>query len=291
MNKGKLYQNIFDPEIVHSDLVKHMQGKMGQEMLDPTNTFALMLESIGESASEAVQASVAITRKVYPSLCNTSEEILRHATSDELIGLYASPSSTILSVYMNAIDVLNVGQASDISLDTRFVQMSKRTRFTVGGITFCSVNDVRIHYDGLSSLVEQVTSYDYGFNRYGSLNSYLIDDVDGGKWIKFDIPVRQFDYQIFESDVVGSYDARFPVIGQLWYTRAVGLFPDGERELAITHSDIVYDVAIPTLKITPLEGELKAHLPNIYLVNGTAPTKITLTIYGTHGAFNMNLRE
>lgn len=284
-------ENIYDPLQTHRDMVKHISGEGKVDVVDPTNSFMLMLEAIGEATSNAATEAATLVRAIYPTTCVEMSELLRHATGEELFGLYASPAAARFVLYVNAIDVFSNGLPSDLSEDTKMVQISSGTKITVQGITYTTVNNVRIHYDGTTSIVEQLTNDDYGFNRYGSIRSGIHTDVEGGKWIKFELNARQFDYQVHTMEVVGPLDVEISHPDSFWYVTAKGIFNDGIKDLLITHSDIVYDINQCTLKVLPLGDKIKVHLPNIYLINDNAPLSIELTIHVTKGKFNANLGE
>ena len=282
---------IFDPISTHRDLIRHVSGEGDVEIVDPTNSFVLMLEAISEATSASAVQSATLMRSVYPTTCTNMSELLRHATGEELIGLYASPASATFTVFVNTVDILSTGQQSDLSNETKYVQISAGTKIVVQGVTYTTTNSVRIHYDGHSSIVEQLKNDEYGFNRYGSIRSVVHTDPISGKWVKFDIKTRQFDYQTHKIDIIGALDVEIDHPDSFWYISAKGIFPDGIKDLRITHSDIVYDLNHCTLKVEPMGGKFRLHLPNIYQINDKAPLSIEVTVHVTRGKFNANLGD
>jgi len=284
-------EHLYDQEQVHTEIVKRLEGKYDIELVDNLNSFAMMLESIGETGAAYLQATTTATRKVYPTTCDSFESILRHATNDELIGLYATPSDTTITFFISGVDILENGLQSDIG-DSKVVTMTSGTRVKVGDLTFTTLNDIRIHYDGDNSVVEQTSVNDYGFNRYGSLKSYIVTDNHGGRWIKFEAHLRQYDYEILSFDITGHFDTYIDLKGdQLWFLTADAIYEDRRLPMIITHSDIVYTQDTPTLRVSVLEDRIRLTLPNIYNLVGNQPSSIELTLNTTKGNININLSE
>jgi hypothetical protein len=234
-------------------------------------------------------------RDVYPTISTDHQGLMRHATSEELIGMKATPSNAVMTFFLNTIDIDSRGIASTLgNINSKMVQISKGTKIYVDDLVFSTTNNIRVHFDGTNSIVEQMNSDDEGLNRIGSIPSYIIADPNlSSKWIRFDVHVRQFNHYTIDTDVIGTFKRIIPYDDSIWYLTATGLFKDGERNLEITYSDINYDKNLVTLRVTDSYNEqhgrhLIVELPNIYMMY-EPPKRINIVVHTTKGEMDRRL--
>jgi len=285
-------ENLYDPEIVHTELVRHIEGKSGKQIVDPSNSYALMLESIALVTSDALAETANLVRGNYPTLCQEPYEIMRHATGVETIGLFATPATGVITLFVNAYDVFAHGIDSVIN-GAKMVEIKAGSRVVIDErIDLTIENDIRIHYDGSIGVVEQLTTQDYGTNKFGSIKSYIINPNGAeSKWIMFDIQTTQFKKVTHEIEVVSKVIKKLLIRDQLWFIKVYGIFHNEVLEMELTFSDIVYDLNKPTVKCTLVDDGIIIELPNIYQVNKTAPTTLIVDVYETRGKIKVLMNE
>jgi len=284
-------EKFFDPLSVQMDIIHKVEKASGVTLKDPNNSFALMLEVIGDTVSSYATSAEKTLRNTFVSTAETKEALLRHATGEELVGFYATPATARITFLVNAIDVLDKGLVSDISEHAKYIRLSKFTSILIPGYEFTLLNDLKIHYDGHRVVVEQFNVTDHGINDLGNIAAYIIR-YENTDFIRFEIDVKQFSLYEYTHDVVGPVNFRLPINDSYWFSEI--LYKDDmgvSHQMALTASDIVFDPYELTAKIDVQDNYLNIEIPNEYQFSGIMPDKLYIKIYETKGKLSLRLSE
>lgn len=78
-------------QVTFNRLQDMLDGKV--TMLEPSNPFAYLLETTAMNTAFAVQEFALLTRKLYPRLANTDEDLYLHMSDYDYVGRFSEPST------------------------------------------------------------------------------------------------------------------------------------------------------------------------------------------------------
>lgn len=275
-------------------LTEVMDGTV--KFVDPTNPTVMLLECAAVSTAAAVNENLALLRKQYPSLAETSEELYNHMADVDYINRFAIPGIVPFGFLFSWSTLLN-SMLRDETEKCKKAIIPRDTEVIGGGITFTLQYPVVIRYYDTGTLT---VSYDAEIiSPLQSLETNMIPyetrkKEDGTVFIYFQIPLYQFKIDTINETVQAGrvFKIKFPFPDQFYYVRA---FRRGSStnnlwvEIKTTHSDLVFDRRDPTLVIKVEENILTATLPQIYLTEFSLLGEIVLHVYTSKGAIVENL--
>lgn len=266
---------------------------------DPTNPFVYLLEVSSVCTSAAVLETNLALNKIYPSLAQTNDDLYRHMSDKDFIGIFAQPSTAIFTfvIQLNSLinNILPVPNGN-----YKLATIPRNTIFTVLGYTFSmqypinilyypNTNNFLIEYDGSQiSPVLPLASY--------IIPSVIFTDSNGIQWLKFNVDTLQTNITSYNPPVISAQAFSFDILfaDQYYFTRVFYKLTNSSKiwtEMYTTHTDQVYDPTIPTAVLKVIDNNLNVYIPEIYVNNNQVAGQIRIDVYTTKGQITLNLTD
>jgi hypothetical protein len=265
------------------------------DVVDPTNPFVFSLETSAVTTAGFLMQAETLTRRQYPSLALTTEDLYLHMSDQDFIDRFAIPTKTQFTLLFAQDEIISK-MITDPDTGIMKVVIPRNTFFTIGGINFSiqypieirklAHGGIQVVYDG--SIVSPLQSLDT------NLIDHEIRQSADNTWIYFTIDVQQFDI-ISRTNTLNSaidFNVDIDLTAQYYYTRVyVENAAGGWDEIKTTHTDQVYDIATPTAVLTVLDGYVNISIPQIYTGNSLLNKAIRMDVYQTQGPLEMSMAQ
>lgn len=263
---------------------------------DATSPFAFTLENSSVNIAAFLEANELSTRRQYPSVSQTVEDIYPHMSDEDYVDRFALPSST--SFYI-MIEKKALEKALVLNLATGISQVTipRNSEFNIEGITFSiqyPIDIKKLNHGGY-----QVT---YNTDQISPLKLLTTNQVEnefvtpqyGNTFLRLKIPVEQFWIKSVESTLTSAkiFSKTILFDDSFYYARVfVRNINTNNKwlEIKTTHTDQTYDPYKATALLKVLPGKLNVFIPQIYFSNGLVSGKIRIDIYQTKGPLSINL--
>ncbi len=263
---------------------------------DATSPFAWAIETSAVNTAAFLEANELSTRRQYPSVAQTVEDIYLHMSDKDYVDRFATPASTNFFILIEK-NALEKALVLDLNTGISKVTIPRNTEFVIEGIAFSiqyPIDIKKLNHGGY-----QVT---YNTDKESPLQVLTTNQVEyefitpqnGHNFLLLKVPAQQFWIKSVETTLtsVKTFNKNIKFDDYFYYARIfVKNYLTGNEwfEIKTTHTDQAYDpnVATAVLKVTP--NNLNVFIPQIYFTNGLASGKIRIDIYQTRGAINLNL--
>lgn len=293
-----LAANKYNPGGIQRVPLAHLRSVLNGKVnvVDPTNPFVFLLEASSLNTAAAIIDNEANTRKQYPSLAQTEDELYLHMSDKDYIDRFASPVSTVFTVGFLKSELIN-SLVEDVQTGIRKITIPRNTVFSVDGYSFSLQypvdikqmlhGDLEITYDTTVLSPLQTLST----NRVNWRSEQQVGT--GNTWIVIEVDVQQFNIVSYTTQInatsgftkTWAYTDKFCFARVYQKNTATG---NVWQELATTHSGQVYDLATPTVNLRVNSGLLQVTVPQIYFTNNLIRGDLRVDIYQTKGAVNVN---
>lgn len=270
------------------------EGKLG--LVDPNNSVAVMLEAIATVGAGILQAIAIETKAMYRSSVDNYSGLYRHMADSDYKGRFSKPVTDVPILIMLSLDTI-IARAVAIpgSGGRRKVTIPAFTSVDVSGLTFTSevAIDIFVLPHGAISILyndeEVASSATINNNRLG----WGIVNGEDGRYLALSIPMDQYNVnrKIISLSAMNGFKQDFAYVDSYYHMRAYmrNGNDDAWVEIGVTHQDIVFDPARPTLCARVLNGVVRVIIPQIYFNNGSVGTDIRIDLYTTKGPLNVDL--
>lgn len=262
---------------------------------DPGNPLILGIEMAVTMATACMAENAANTRKQYPTMAQTEEEVYMHMSDKDYYGRWSTPSRTVITVAMMVDEILMRAVPTGIGNAQKLV-IPRHTQFKVADYAFTMQYPIEIRVMAHGGL--QIV---YDASKPSALDPLPTNQVkhtyrttgDGFKWLFIEIPVQQI--QINSSSQAVSlaqpFKQSFAYEDNFYALRAYHRESDFEpwKELRVTETDQVYDPTVPTMAIRVYSTDVYAEIPQVYINNGTISSQIRVDLYTTDGPIDLLL--
>lgn len=266
-------------------------------IVDPTNPFTFLIEASAAHTVAAIIDNESNTRRQYPSLAQTEDDLYLHMSDKDYIDRFASPANTVFTIAIRKdelIEALVPVGATGIKKLT----IPRNTFFTVNETSFSmqypvdikqlSHGGLEITYDtSVSSPLQVLTT-----NNVNWTLKKLVTTLE--EWVFIEVDVQQFDISSYNtaisytSGLVKNYSFKDKFCYARVYQKNTAT-ANKWVEIKTTHSDQVYDLAEPTVSLKVYEGKLQMTVPQVYITTNKIRGDLRIDIYQTKGSINMNL--
>lgn len=285
----------YNPALIQQDILDHLdQVTSGSvNIVDPSNPFVFGLESATVCTAGFMAKNETNTRKQYPQLAQTPEDLYLHMSDWDYINRFAVPSVANFSFAFDKDELIS-RLVTDPTTGISQIVIPRNTVITVSGVNFSlqypivirqmQHGGINVTYDAtevspLQALTTNVISSEV---RIQSANN----------WLFFEVPLYQFDI-ISTSAAVSKatqWSTQVTLTDQYYYCRVWSQNADKTwTEIATTHSAEVYDPTVPTAVLQVVNQTVTIKIPQIYIQSGQISTVIRTDVYETKGALNMAL--
>lgn len=281
-------------KLVLDDVSSRLTGN--KVIVDPNQVSMLLIEMASNLTSNLARATEDSLSEWLAKRATTHEDLYRHMSDYDYIGLFSLPSSTKITVHIDKTYITS--RALDYNNNYKLVVIPETTVFKLGTLDFGIYYPINIRINKHTGYISAVwdTSKEHPLH---TLNTNLIN-VDefsylGVELVQLTIPVHQFTRTIHEDPIVPAtgYAKKIPYTdnfyGARFYTNQVG-----SSELVELHQELgrdTYDPTRPTMRMQILldENQLSTNLPQVYVNNGKVGSKIVSEIYTTLGDITPSL--
>jgi hypothetical protein len=292
---SRLEQVKYNPSSIQRIMLDYLDEVTAGEVniVDPTNPFVFLLESSAVNTALAVNESLTNLRKQYPSLAQTEDELYLHMSDHDYVDRFAVPAETVFTVAVQVLD-LYANVITDPVEGCDRVEIPRDSVITVDGLPFTLQYPITIkrYPNGVVSIM-----YDAEIpSPLQGLTTNIIDytvrkDDTGIEWIFFGVPVKQMQietsYHHLQASAVFAQDVTYQ--DRYYYCRIWYRPNDHWIEMAITHTDQVFNPTIPTAVLHVYTGMVNVFIPTVYLSTGLVSGEIRVDIYSTRGSLSVNL--
>lgn len=299
--KNNLQLVIHNPSLMMRTTLQALKDISTQEVniVDPSSPFVFLLESGCISTSAAVQEMIINTRKLYPELALNEGDLYTHMSDIDYSGRFSTCTSAEFYFVIPINDIINKGyEYGDVGATIQYKDMyiPRGTYIEVDGFTFTLEHAVIVRYINSEQIV---VMYDLDYEspltvaKTNIIDTEFREDSTGTKWLYFKVPMLQLQQTIVNETIHRSYlfNKTFSFEDQYYYLRAFYRKDDQSApvEFNITHSDMVFDIASPTLLVKKIGQNLNVNMPLIYNTMGEVDGDLTLHFYTTKGRLSINL--
>ena len=264
------------------------------EITDPTNPFVMLLESSAINASNSIIEPINMLRKIYPNLAETKEDLSIHISDNELSKISATPSFGSFIFYINLTDFKNLAIDNE---NYKEAVIPKETKIVVADTTFTLLNDINIKlYPDNTTYVEQINDInnDLSIDELGILNSGVITDKIGNKWIIFETLVKQINIINTTMPIItaDTFNKSLPLKDKYIYSvcEYMNSYTNNKyAKLKVMMSDTYYNPNIPSIMVKVLKDNVKYKVPDVYLINGSVSGTMRIRQYETKGKIYLPL--
>jgi len=262
------------------------------DIVDPSNPFVFLLEASAVTASAVMVEAETLTRRLYPSMALTEDELYLHMSDRDYLGRFSSPSRTSFTVLLNKVEVIKRAVATEVIGISKLV-IPRNTEFMVSNYTFTMEYPIEIRvlaHGGIQVVYDGTVS-----SPIQTLESNLVDwstvKMDDQEYLRIQIPVQQFkiDSEYAHLTLSSSYQKSFTYEDYYYACRIFRLVNGLWEEIAITHTDQVFDPNYPTALLKVFTNLLKITIPQVYISNKKLDSELRIDIYTTKGPLDIIL--
>lgn len=287
----------YNPSAIQRTILNHLSNITSGtvNIVDPSNPFIFLLEASAVNTAAAMIDNEANTRKQYPILAQTLDDLYPHMSDKDFIGIFATPSMCNFSFLIDKSSLLQK-MVPDTTLGGSKVTIPRNTEFTVNDIIF-SVQypiDIKLLTHGGIQISYDTSS----MSPLQSLSSNVIlytirTDSFSKDWIFFTIPTTQFYINSSTAPVSTgiTFSQDITISKRFYYARVY--YKNGSNnnwvEMQTTYTNQVYNADIPTAVITVIDTLVNVSIPQIYMNTNQISGTIRMDVYETVGAISMSM--
>lgn len=293
LNNIALYKN--NPAGIQRVILQHLQDITAGtvDIVNPTSPFVFALESAAVSTAAFMVENEASTRRLYPVLSQTPDDLYIHMSDKDFVDRFASPAVTTWQIMFNMDDLLGKLIYDPETLGAK-VTIPRNTEFTIADVTFSLQypivirqlvhGGIQVVYDTdaespLQSLASNVIPYS------------IRTDANLVEWLYFEFEVQQF--KVLSTTAALSTATAFSqtttLDDEFYYARVFYKATQGGgwKEMLTTHTDQVYDAIHPTAVIKVVNKDVTVQIPQVYFNTNLVTGTVRVDLYQTKGALQM----
>lgn len=264
------------------------------DVVDPTNPFIFLLESAATMTSAAMVQNEANTRKQYPSMALTYDDLYHHMSDTDYQNRFATPARVSSISVMLAKDELYARVVPTGVGDISQLTIPRNTQFSVAGANYTMQYpiDVKVMAHGGLQIVYDTSEISPLQTLDTNIVDWAVENYGGIDFVRIDIPVSQFTItpNYGKLNYSQNFSRSYTFTDQFYYARVFSANADGSwTEIRTTHTDQVFDPTVPTAVLQVQDGLLGVTVPQIYLTNQSIGTELRIDIYTTKGPLDVIL--
>lgn len=291
-----------DPLRLQAAFIDELAGRVGDGtvIVDPNSPIMNLIEGFSRVTADALNAIVANKQALYVRRAASFEDLFRHMSDFDYLGLYSAPADSHILLYFDPTYLQDNAEALEEGSIYRLVTIPEGTIFKVGNLSFGIHYPIKIMINSISGVVS--ASWDETVeNPLYNLSQNTIEcrtqTANGISLLCLRIPVQQFVRTTYLEEVatttgvakVYDYtDGKFYAI-RVYYQKSDQTW----AELAQTLTNDLYDPETATALITVMadRNKVKVTIPQVYFSEGMVSTKLKVEIYTTQGAVDVEFSD
>lgn len=261
------------------------------DVVDPTNPFMFSMEATAALTAAAINKFDIGIRDVFPILGTNTDELYKHISDADIIGISSTPSTISTVFFIKKLDILQSGVAYD---GYRKCSIPLYTNLTIDDIVFTLLNkiDIYIYDSGEINIEQQSSESGLGIDNVYILNNILTTDSDNVEWVVFETIIRQVKREVFTDNITSTSKFTYEAVikDKFFYTEVFSINSDDVRtKLNIVYNDTIFDINTPSIFVKFLDGKIVYDLPMLYQMQGGIDSNIEIVLYTTKGNINIPL--
>lgn len=276
-------------------LEEALEGKY--DLVEPSNPFMQLMSLNAVVGSASMMETESVTRKLYPLLAASYDDLYRHMSDSDYLNRFSTPSSTSLMMLFPK-DELIKKSIYDVELGLSHLIIPKHTQFNISGYKFGIKFPIELQV--LPNKTIQIiydTSIETPFTKPATniLDWELVtfpSEMGDIEFIKLTIPVEQFELTS-HSLTINNSTSNSNIVNysdDFHYCRVYHKHNTVDWvEIKTTHSDQVYDKNTPTAVLKVLDNTLKVTIPQIYYSTDLIGSTLRVDVYTTKGPIELLL--
>lgn len=295
ITKKELESIIYDPAVMQTKIFNFIENASEQDLVitDPTNPFAMLLETAVTAASASTTETHRLLRKKYPDLALTADELVHHLSDDEITNMFSIPSEVDIMFYINVIDIrmhgVDKGEYKEIIIPIG-------TEVNILDNTLTLLNDIAVRlYKNDNIYIEQYNNdNDISIDNTGVIPHNILHDDNGVSFINFTVHMKQVKRDVYNTTttLAEGFDKTYDIKGKYYHAEVLVQQQDG-RYIRINkaHNEEYLNPSQPTAYISLLDNQVRIRIPDIYFYNLIQGTNIRIELYSTNGEMYLPLKE
>ena len=292
MDIQELNQYILDPSKSISFVLDRMSEDSNNKLSfqDPTHPAINILEASAFMASACLNKINTSLRDVFPVLANSNENLYKHISDADIIGVSSSPSTISVVFYIKKIDIEQLGVKYD---GFRKCAIPLYTNIKVDNIDFTLLNRINIFLfdNGKIDIEQELSPGGLGIDSIFRLES-LVTVEEEAEWVVFETLVKQVKRSVIEESIISGkkFEKSIPISNgeRFHFTEVYAINSDDSRiKLETVYNDQVFNKNTPSIFVKFLDGELVYDLPMIYQAEGILNSKLEIILYTTKGEMSL----
>lgn len=274
-----------------------LDGKV--KLLEPSTPFTYLLETACLNTAFAVQEFAMLTRKLYPRLANSDEDLYLHMSDYDFLGRFSETSTArvIFNIMFN--DFQTKAYYDPVQKDYTF-KLPRHLKVVVGKYVYLLTSAVVMRLS--SNGVVDVRFENQDFNNVFPVNTnhinFSLRNVNNNEqYITFELDLPEVDIEVSDVPVdmtsIFNGELSFHKERKFYFLRAFYYKDDAWREMVVTHSNEVYDINTPTciIKVLTTENKVAYSVPSVYLNSKMVSGNIRILVYTTTGYTLVNFGD
>jgi hypothetical protein len=296
---GDIRTYAYNPTGIQSAIFNALEAATDgtMDIVDPSNPFVFSLSATAATVAAFMQENESRTRRLYPSVATTNDDLYLHMSDKDYVDRFAVPSKVTFTVIIQKASLLDILVNEPIT-NNGVAIIPRNTIFTVANVNFSLQYPVEIRqlvHGGL-----QITYLNDKPSPLKGLDSNLViwsefSDATLTQWIKLDLEMDQFNINTVYQDVSTSagFVTTVDMKDQFYYIRCYlqNATTGKWNEILTTHSDQVYDPLTVTAVVKVLDSQVRVTIPVIYTSKAMVSGKLRIDIYETKGVLNLQLGD
>ena len=303
LNNTLLYR--YNPSLMQSgalDIYRNISdGKIN--IVDPTSPLVMLLECSAVNVAGFMVENLANTRKMYPSLAQTEEDLYKHMSDRDYIDRFSAPALGRFSFRILKNQLL-ANMIEDSEFGGKKIIIPRNTEISIGDGQYTFSLQYPIVIRELIHGGIQITYDTTEESPIQSLTSNVIDYefqsmVDMTEWLYFEVDAYQFKIKTTTNPITSGASYKQSISFEDYFYHARVYYKNSNTngawtEMYTTHSDQVYDKDNPTAVLRVISNDgvgsiLDVFIPQVYIRTGLVSSgSIRVDIYQTKGSININ---
>jgi hypothetical protein len=268
----------------------------GVDIVDPSTPFTFLLEATATATAVGISKSEILTRKQYPFLAQSLEDLYHHMSDTDYIGIFGYGGTTTITFMVPVNQLINNAVELTPGSNVSTVIIPRDTQINVNGFTVeigypIIINVlpgelIQVYYD--TSILNPLIQYNTNIIPYTFLT------FNGGNYLQFTLPAIQVSSfsTLFTLGETASFYQTISFPNKFCSARVfINNGTNSWVEINTTFSDMVYDINEPTMLLALNTGNLIVTLPDIYQSLNLVSTSIRVDIYTTLGNVTVDLSQ
>lgn len=264
--------------------------------IDPVFPFFFGIQANAVNTAVYLDELASVTRRLYPSAAQTPDDLYRHMSDMDYVGIFALPAPAEIMI---AIDIRDLEEIliEDAATKIRQVVIPRNTIFTVSGLTFSLQYPVSIRKHPHTGF--QVIYINDKPSPLVTLSTNAIEwdliDTRELTYLRFTLQTHQFkiatQYDTVSYSSGGKYSFQFEdeFIMARVYTQ--DRRTSAWKEIRVTYTDQVYDPKTPTVCANVQGQRIYFSIPPVYIYQDSIKGKIRYDIYTCKGKVTIDLNQ